>query len=125
MARHVFQYDKMDSELGLFLGDPSSLPPLRPTLEQQQQQQQGGGGGGSSGAFERPQIADEAGLIDRNVSMNTGAAHRQQALERRQREELMRDAATPTTASLATQSPLNNNRNNDAPIMAEAVVIRD
>jgi hypothetical protein len=35
MARHVFQYEKMDSELGMYFGDPAALPPLRPTEEQQ------------------------------------------------------------------------------------------
>ncbi|KAJ1442650.1 hypothetical protein B484DRAFT_58966 [Ochromonadaceae sp. CCMP2298] len=29
MARHVFQYPRMDTQLGLFLSDPSALPPLR------------------------------------------------------------------------------------------------
>jgi hypothetical protein len=99
MARHVFQYDKMDTELGLFLGDPSALPPLRPTPEQT-------AAGGADGTFERPATADTAGLHhDRERErMNTGAAHRQQAIERRQREEMMRDAATPTTAAYAESS---------------------
>ena len=28
MARHVFQYETISPPLGLFMGDPSSLPPL-------------------------------------------------------------------------------------------------
>jgi len=51
MLRHVFQYDKMDTPPGLFLGDPSSLPPLRASPEQLE-----------GGQFERPRTADEAGL---------------------------------------------------------------
>lgn len=53
MARHVFQYDRMDTKLGLYFGDPSILPPLRPTESQSQHAGQ---------PFERPRIADEAGL---------------------------------------------------------------
>jgi hypothetical protein len=96
MARHVFQYDKMDTEVGLFLGDPSTLPPLRPTPEQ-------AAAGGADGSFERPVTADTAGLNNSTAHgrLNTGAAHRQQAIERRQREEMVRDAATPTTAAYA------------------------
>lgn len=93
MARHVFQYDKMDTQLGLFMGDPSALPPLRPTEQQAI--------GTQNGAFERPALADEAGLDHRRgPHHNSGAAHRQEAIERRQREELLRDSATPTTASV-------------------------
>mmetsp|Transcript_16774 Transcript_16774/g.25207 ORF Transcript_16774/g.25207 Transcript_16774/m.25207 type:complete len:304 (+) Transcript_16774:54-965(+) len=43
MARHVFQYQRWDPEIGLFLGDPSTLPPLE-------------------GDFRRPPEADNAGL---------------------------------------------------------------
>jgi hypothetical protein len=45
MARHVFQYEKMDSELGMYFGDPAALPPLRPTEEQQAAAGNNGTGG--------------------------------------------------------------------------------
>jgi len=93
MARHVFQYERMDSELGLFFGDPSALPPLRPTAEQQASSP-------GNGAFERPAIADEAGLErNRGPNMFSGAAHRQQAIEARQRQEMQRDGAVRAAAS--------------------------
>jgi hypothetical protein len=43
MARHVFQYDRWDPQIGCFLGDPFKLAPLEACLD-------------------RPAIADEAGL---------------------------------------------------------------
>ena len=43
MARHVFQYDRWQPSIGLFLADPTSLPPL---IE----------------SDVRPALADEAGL---------------------------------------------------------------
>ncbi len=121
MARHVFQYDKMDTELGLFMGDPSTLPPLRPTPEQERAAQ-----GTATGAFERPALADEAGLHrERHGDANTGAQHRQEAIERRQREEIERSAnsgATPTTAAFAPTSSTGSNAS--APPIAQARVVR-
>lgn len=115
MARHVFQYDKMDTDVGLYMSDPSALPPLRPTEEQ--------ASGAQQGAFERPAIADEAGLQrHRGPHPNSGAAHRQQAIERRQREEMLRDSATPTTATVGPSAPGAPARG--GVVMAEAVVLR-
>eukprot|EP01032_Pedospumella_encystans_P008201 gene8201-9761_t len=116
MARHVFQYDHMDAPLGLYFSDPTALPPLRPTAEQH------ASSSGHNGAFERPVIADQAGL-GRNQprNQNTGAAHRQQAIEARQRQEMMRDAAVPTTASAP---PGQNNSRGGAPVMAQAHIVR-
>lgn len=114
MARHVFQYDKMDTELGCFMGDPTSLPPLRPTPEQAASAQ--------GGAFERPALADEAGLRQhQGRHHNSGAAHRQEAIERRQREEMLRDSATPTTATatVAPSAPAGGGA-----VMAEAHIVR-
>lgn len=129
MARHVFQYDHMDAPVGLYFSDPTALPPLRPTTEQQQLA--AASSGLHSGAFERPALADEAGL-GRNQprNQNTGAAHRQQAIEARQRQEILRDAAVPATATAsAPPSGQNNNNNNNnrgggAPVMAEAHIVR-
>lgn len=85
MARHVFQYDHMDAPLGLYFSDPSILPPLRPTAEQQEQ--------AIGGIFERPAVADLAGLgLGRAHYQRVAAAHHQQAMEARQRQEIMRDA---------------------------------
>lgn len=93
MARHVFQYDYMDSSLGLFLSDPSALPPLRPTAEQR-------AASPGNGAFERPAVADEAGLgRNQGPNMYSGQAHRQQAIEARQRQEMERDGAVRSNAS--------------------------
>jgi hypothetical protein len=53
MARHVFQYEKMDSVLGMYFGDPAALPPLRPTEEQQA----AAGNNGTGGALMHAQPA--------------------------------------------------------------------
>lgn len=45
MARHVFQYDAWDPPIGLFIGDPTKLPPLTSEVNDQ-----------------RPTRADQAGL---------------------------------------------------------------
>jgi len=130
MARHVFQYDRMDTKLGLFLSDPSALPPLPPLGE---------GGSGGDGTFQRPRIADEAGLAWANDNPlpgttgreNTGAAHRQQEMEQRQRDQLIREAtattsatqpaATPTTATAVNASSFSSST---AAVMAEARVVK-
>lgn len=44
MARHVFQYDRWDPEIGIFAGDPYTLPPLEDD-------------------FRRPVEADNAGMV--------------------------------------------------------------
>lgn len=141
MARHVFQYEHMDTQLGLYLADPSALPPLRPTAEQQGAASNSTPGadripvhvsnGSSSalttgihsvysGVFERPARADRAGLtLEETDRSNTGAAHRQAALEQRQREELLRDSAVPAQAEYASaRAPTPS-----APV-AEARVVR-
>jgi hypothetical protein len=124
MARHVFQYERMDTQLGLFLGDPSALPPLRPTEEQQRLAAAAPGG-----VFERPALADEAGLLRHahGAGMNTGRAHRQQLLEERQRREILqeggagggRGAPVPATAEVvgSASSP-------SSPVMTTARVVR-
>lgn len=104
MARHVFQYDKMDTKLGLFVSDPSTLPPLRPTDVET-------GNGGAP--YERPARADTAGLTwtydgrHPEAKDNTGAAHRQQEIYERQQaqmraEHAARGATAPPTAATAT-----------------------
>lgn len=115
MARHVFQYDKMDTDVGLYLGDPSALPPLRPTPEQA-----AASASNPSGAFERPPQADNAGLHSgrQQGRSNTGAAHRQEAIERRQREELEREGAVPVVAEAQVQSVPS------APPVVQARVVR-
>eukprot|EP01037_Dinobryon_pediforme_P029887 gene29887-33724_t len=55
MARHVFQYERISPPLGLFLGDPSALPPLGDAPGQVASISSAGG--------ERPLRADTAGLI--------------------------------------------------------------
>ena len=52
MARHLFQYDTSDMKQGLFIGDPSRLPPLLPLSGSGQQQD----------VFQRPFMANAAGL---------------------------------------------------------------
>jgi hypothetical protein len=125
MARHVFQYERMDTQLGLFLGDPSALPPLRPTEEQQRLAAAAPGG-----VFERPALADEAGLLrhTRGAGMNTGRAHRQQLLEERQRREILQEGAggdrggggapVPATAEAVGSA------SSSSPVMATARVVR-
>eukprot|EP00597_Dinobryon_sp_UTEXLB2267_P000167 CAMPEP_0170057082 /NCGR_PEP_ID=MMETSP0019_2-20121128/228_1 /TAXON_ID=98059 /ORGANISM="Dinobryon sp., Strain UTEXLB2267" /LENGTH=153 /DNA_ID=CAMNT_0010261713 /DNA_START=422 /DNA_END=883 /DNA_ORIENTATION=- len=87
MARHVFQYEHMDTSLGLFVGDPSSLPPLRDPPRDQES-----GNASSDTVFERPVRADTAGLIwtvnapHPDVRDNRGAAHRQEELRERQEQ---------------------------------------
>lgn len=67
MARHLFQYDSWNPPLGLYVADPSKLPPL-------------------SAQIDRPIRADNAGLqwtdhhrLPDTVD-NTGAAHRREML---------------------------------------------
>lgn len=93
MARHVFQYDRMDTSLGLFLGDPYHLPPLPPLDEEI-----------AAGInFERPQRADDAGLgihDAENLRRHTGAAHRQEEILAQQRQQVFRaPQQTPVTVS--------------------------
>lgn len=94
MARHVFQYDRMDTRLGCFIGDPTSLPPLRPLDGEQY------------GQFERPVRADQAGLHtgDAVARSYTGAAHRQQAILEQQRQQVFRTQPTnnPTGTAKTT-----------------------
>ena len=84
MMRHVFQYHRMENKLGLFLGDPSLIPPLPPTDEET-----------GNGGFVRPNRADEAGLTwtndsyHPNIRDNRGAAHRQEEILQRQRQDLL------------------------------------
>jgi hypothetical protein len=99
MARHVFQYDRMDPKLGLFLGDPSLVPPLPPLDEEQ-------------GAYERPIRADEAGLTWQRDERhpdgrdNRGIAHRQEDMLRQQRQDLLNPkSSAPPTPAVATASP--------------------
>jgi Cys-rich protein (TIGR01571 family) len=51
LARHVFQYDKWEPQIGLFQGDPSGLPPLEAVVH-------------------RPDRADQAGLSIMSNRMN-------------------------------------------------------
>lgn len=93
MARHVFQYDRMDTRLGCFIGDPTSLPPLRPL-----------DGEGQHGQFERPVRADEAGLHTGEAIARsyTGAAHRQQAILEQQRQQVF--GTQPTNIPIGSSS---------------------
>ena len=43
MSRHIFQYNRWNPSIGLFIGDPTKLPPLEAVID-------------------RPVLADEAGL---------------------------------------------------------------
>lgn len=98
MARHVFQYERMDPKLGLFLGDPSIIPPLPPLDEEH------------GGNFERPARADQAGLVwtydqpHPDVRDNRGAAHRQEEILERQRNQMLNNppVATAVPASAAS-----------------------
>lgn len=111
MARHVFQYERMDTQLGLFLGDPSTLPPLRPTeAEIAVSAERGGNITGS----ERPRRADEAGLswthdgAHPDAPNNTGAAHRQQMLQQRQQQQLIAESVGNPAVATARATPSNN-----------------
>ena len=109
MARHVFQYDKMDTKLGLFVSDPSTLPPLRPTDIET--------GHGTGTPYERPARADTAGLTwtydgaHPDARDNTGAAHRQQEIYERQQAQMRAQhiarggTAPPAMAAAATANP--------------------
>jgi hypothetical protein len=98
MARHVFQYDQMDTELGFFLTDPAALPPLRPLSSQ------------LTSDFERPARADRAGLSwtdnsrHPNQRDNRGAAHRQEEQLERQRQELLSDPPVAIAQAVPTKS---------------------
>lgn len=88
MARHVFQYERMDSPVGCFLGDPYHLPPLPPTDEEL----------ANGGNYERPLRADEAGLgvhDQEAMRRHTGAAHRQQEILQQQRQQVFRSSQPP------------------------------
>jgi hypothetical protein len=101
MARHVFQYDRMDT-LGLYFSDPSGLPPLRPLDDE--------AAGGD--IFQRPARADTAGLHWANqqrhpgVRDNSGAAHRQQDLLQRQVQQLRGHYPTNTAHANASAPPV-------------------
>ncbi len=102
MARHVFQYDRMDEELGLFYQDPYALPPLRPLSSE------------TGTTFERPNRADNAGLSwtsnerHPNVRDNRGRAHREEELLARQRQELLNEqgGAGATAPPMAVAVPV-------------------
>eukprot|EP01036_Dinobryon_divergens_P025319 gene25319-33850_t len=87
MARHVFQYPVISPPLGLFLGDPSSLPPLGSGADQVAAVDAAGA--------RRPPRADTAGLIwtvdgrHPNARDNSGAAHRQEELRWRQEQQII------------------------------------
>lgn len=107
MARHVFQYDRMDTSIGLFLSDPYHLPPLRPLDEE----------AANGSTFERPLRADQAGLdsASGNAGRNrhTGAAHRQEAILAQQRQQVFyatAEAAPATSNPVAVASPVQTRR---------------
>ena len=56
MARHVFQYDRWEPSIGMFMGDPYTLPPLE-------------------NDFRRPPEADEAGLLWTDNRPHPNGAH--------------------------------------------------
>jgi len=122
MARHVFQYPRMDRELGLFVGDPSILPPLPPTDEEQQQIAMGT-------EFQRPVRADRAGLAwlegghHPDVADNTGRAHRQEEILRQQQSQTLA-MAVPAQASYVYnhQHQQNAAASPSSPPMAAAVI---
>jgi hypothetical protein len=101
MARHVFQYDRMDPKPGMFLGDPSLLPPLPPTDEEI---------ASSGGEFQRPRRADRAGLYwlesghHPDIRENTGRAHRQEEILRQQQHTM---ASAQVVRPPATTTPTN------------------
>lgn len=115
MARHVFQYDRMDTKLGLFLSDPTVLPPLRPLEEEQ-------------GEFKRPERADTAGLLwlydnpHPEVRDNRGGSHRQEEMLARQQQQLQYTgpitpvSATPLNPSAPVRSTTANTITNNNPI---------
>lgn len=113
MMRHLFQYDTLDTPLGLYMSDPSSLPPLRPTPTDEEASIAGMGGG----IVSRPARADTAGLFwqydtrhpDR--SDQSGTAHRQEELRRRQEAQLFSTSATPIPSA-----PLSSSRPATSPI---------
>lgn len=118
MARHVFQYDRMDRPLGLFLGDPYHLPPLPPLDEEIM--------GGTN--FERPLRADEAGLgiyEQENLRRHTGAAHRQQEILAQQRQQVFRtqNNAAPVVVS-ATPVPAAGSTAHSNPVAVATPVHR-
>ncbi len=152
MARHVFQYDKMDTMPGP-LTDPFHIPPLAPLPGDLES---GGGEGGlgsnhhqpqADGTYRRPDRADVAGLdwVNNNPSpedrRNTGAAHRQEDLARRQREQMLAmgpggssngtytgngntAASTPVVAVYTGAAPVADSAGNVAgvPIYASAMI---
>lgn len=74
MARHVFQYEKMDTPVTCFMGDPYFLPPLRP-IASDIEHGEGMSSGTSQGAaaYRRPDRADEAGMHWLNNNRAPGA----------------------------------------------------
>eukprot|EP00981_Chlorochromonas_danica_P007797 scaffold1884_cov343-Ochromonas_danica.AAC.14 len=69
MARHVFQYERLEKPVSLFMGDPYRLPPLPPLADEEQ-------------PCVRPERADKAGVYwirgepHPRVRDNRGSAHR-------------------------------------------------
>ena len=99
MSRHVFQYDRLDTPLGIFFSDPSILPPLRPLDSE------------TSSVFVRPARADQAGLhwttdaAHPLAQDNRGRAHREQGLVRDQVQQL-RGSSAPTATATPVGSPV-------------------
>ncbi len=62
MARHVFQYERMDTHQGLCVSDPTMLPPLPPLPGDIESGARVGGMHVVPENFVRPERADAAGL---------------------------------------------------------------
>eukprot|EP01038_Epipyxis_sp_PR26KG_P005380 gene5380-7459_t len=114
MARHVFQYHNMDTELFCYFGDPSTLPPLRVdpnTMET---------------PYVRPVRADMAGLrlftnqLTEGVRDNRGNAHRQEEIMERQRNEILSNntirSTTPSAPPQEAQATIVRSQQPSSPI---------
>lgn len=111
MARHVFQYERMDEPVGLFAADPSLLPPLDPLPHQLEE----------GHAFSRPLRADTAGLAwvydgrHPQARDNTGRAHREEAIRQQQRPQHHVNTLH-SVPSAPAQYANNNSNSSNAPV---------